>query len=178
MTAWRSSGHRGDELEELIHITNKFYKNNNLGRVDKVNTPVKVINRNDKGMITKAFFEKKSTVDFHGVIQGMPIVFDAKETSLKSIPIQNIHEHQIDYMKDIDYQGGLSFIIIHFKFCDEFYIIPFEMIWQYYLGSKNGKRKSIPYTAMKKDFKIKRESNGILNYLPILNNYVQYKENA
>ncbi|HKL43296.1 MAG TPA: Holliday junction resolvase RecU [Clostridia bacterium] len=176
MTNWRSTGHRGDALEELILLSNDYYKQQKLGRVDKVNVPIKVIRRNDQGMIEKAFFEQRSTVDFHGVIQGMPIVFDAKETSLKSIPIQNIHVHQIEYMRDIDYQGGLAFIIIHYKAYDEFYLIPYEMVWHYYMGSKNGKRKSIPYKAMLDIFQIKREGYGILNYLPILNNYVKWKE--
>jgi hypothetical protein len=44
------------------------------------------------------------------------------------------------------------------------------------MGSKNGKRKSIPYKAMLEIFEIKREGYGILNYLPILNNYVKWKE--
>lgn len=176
MTNWRSSGHRGDELEELILLSNEFYKQKKLGRIDKVNVPIKVIRRNEKGMIEKAFFEKRSTVDFHGVIQGMPIVFDAKETALKSIPLQNIHDHQIEYLKDIDYQGGLAFIIIHFKHYDEYYLIPFEIIWHYQQKSQEGGRKSIPYKAMKSIFRIKRERNGILNYLPTLNNYLEWKE--
>jgi hypothetical protein len=47
---------------------------------------------------------------------------------------------------------------------------------QYYQNSKNGKRKSIPYKDMNSIFKINRETNGILNYLPILNNYVKWKK--
>ncbi len=176
MTRWNSTGHRGDELENLIIISNDYYNINKLGRIDKVDVPIKVIKRTDNGMITKAFFEKKSTVDFHGIIQGTSIVFDAKETFLKSLPIQNIHEHQIKYMSDIDFQGGLAFIIIHFKTFDEYYLLPFEEILRYYEGSKNGKRKSIPYKEMNKIFKIEIESNGILNYLPILNTYVKWKK--
>ena len=176
MTKWNSRGHRGDELENLVLISNEYYKANKLGRIDKVDVPIKVIEKTENGMIIKAFFEKKSTVDFHGVIQGMPIVFDAKETLLKSLPIQNIHKHQLEYMKDINYQGGLSFIIIHFKVYDEYFLVPFEIVWKYYLDSKNGKRKSIPYKDMNPLFKIHREMNGILNYLPILNNYVKWKK--
>lgn len=176
MTNWRSKGHRGDQLEELLLLSNEYYRSKKLGRIDKVNVPIKVIKRENNGMISKAFFEKRSTVDFHGVIQGMPIVFDAKETHLKSLPIQNIHEHQIEYMKDINYQGGLSFIIIHFKAYNEYFLIPFEIIWDYYIGSKNGKRKSIPYKALDKNFQIPITTNGILNYLPILNIYVKWKK--
>lgn len=176
MTTWRSTGHRGDELENLILFTNNYYKNHKLGRIDKVEVPIKVIHRNKKGMITKAFFEKKATVDFHGVIQGMPVVFDAKETNLKSLPLQNIHKHQLEYMKDINYQGGLSFLIIHFKAYDKYFLVPFEMVYKYHLESKKGGRKSIPYKAMEDKFEIIRELNSILNYLPILNYYVEWKK--
>ena len=81
MTAWRSSGHKGDALEDLILLTNEFYHQQRLARIDKVPTPVKVISIDDKAMITKAFFEKKSTVDFTGLIQGVGVAFDAKETT-------------------------------------------------------------------------------------------------
>jgi len=176
MTTWRSTGHKGDVLEELILVTNDYYKQINLARIDKIPTPVKVINIDDKGMIIKGFFEKKSTVDFTGIIQGTGIAFDVKETTLKSLPLQNIHEHQIEYMRDITNQGGLSFIIVHFKFCDEYYLIPFEVIDQYVKNSKENKRKSIPYKEINQDFRIQRPSNGILNYLPALNTYLDYKE--
>ena len=48
--------------------------------------------------ITLAYFEKQSTVDYIGVAQGIPIAFDAKETAGKSLPLQNIHAHQMAFM--------------------------------------------------------------------------------
>lgn len=176
MTAWRSSGHRGDALEDLILLSNDYYRKHKLCRVDKVSTPIKVVEINKEGLITKGFFEKRSTVDFHGMVQGVGIVFDAKETNLKSIPLSNIHEHQIEYMKDISDQGGLAFLIVHFKFCDEYYLIPYEILITYSIESKNGARKSIPYKALDSKFRIKRANNGILNYLPALNEYLDYKK--
>lgn len=176
MTAWRSSGHRGDALEDLILLSNEYYRKHKLCRVDKVSTPIKVVEINKEGLITKGFFEKRSTVDFHGIVQGIPIVFDAKETNLKSIPLNNIHEHQIEYMKDITEQKGLAFLIVHFKFCDEFYLIPYEILANYSSNSKSGARKSIPYKALEDRFKIKRANNGILNYLPTLNTYIDFKK--
>lgn len=174
-TMWGKRGHRGDALEELLYYTNQYYHQLGLCRVDKISTPIKVIDIDHQGMITKGFFEKKSTVDFIGIAQGVCLAFDAKETNLKSLPLQNIHSHQIEYMKDIDAQGGLAFIIIHFKFNDEFYLVPYEMIADYY--TKESTRRSIPYKAMLKEFQIKKERSGsILNYLETLNTYVSYKE--
>lgn len=172
MTVWKSRGLRGDVLEELLHMTHEYYRTRRLGRVDKVSVPIKVIEIDRQGIITKAFFEKKSTVDFQGIIQGVGIAFDAKETSLKSLPLQNVHEHQIEFMRDIDEQGGLAFLVVHFKFCDEYFLVPYEWLVKYV---ENEKRRSIPYKEMPRQFQISMPVNGILNYLPALNAYVSAK---
>lgn len=172
MTVWKSRGMRGDVLEELLLMTNDYYKQKKLGRVDKVSVPIKVIEIDTKGMITKAFFEKKSTVDFQGIIQGVGVAFDAKETNLKSLPLKNVHEHQIEFMKDINEQGGLAFLIVHFKFCDEYFLLPYEWL-NHYVSEE--KRQSIPYKEMPKAFQIERPQGGILNYLQTLNAYVSAK---
>lgn len=170
---WSKSGHRGDVLEELLLYTNQYYHQLGLCRVDKISTPVKVVEISNTGMVTKGFFEKKSTVDFIGIVQGVFIAFDAKETNLKSLPLSNIHEHQIEYMKDVDKQGGLAFIIVHFKFNDTYYLVPYETINEYFIKKE---RRSIPYKSMDSDFLIKKErGGGLLNYIETLNTYVSYK---
>lgn len=174
MTVWRSRGLRGDALEELIHNTNEYYREKRLGRVDKISTPIKVVEIDSSKVITKAFFEKKSTVDFMGIIQGVGVAFDVKETNLKSLPLSNIHDHQVEFMSDIDNQNGLAFMIIHFKFCNEYYLIPYEELKHYYDNRET--RKSIPYAAMKKEFTITISPIGILDYLPTLNAYLDYKD--
>lgn len=109
-----------------------------------------------------------------GIIQGVGVAFDAKETNLKSLPLSNIHDHQVEFMQDIDNQNGLAFMIIHFKFCDEYYLIPYEELKYYYDNQTT--RKSIPYSAMKKEFIIELSPIGILDYLPALNAYLDYKD--
>jgi recombination protein U len=187
LTRWNSRGHRGDVLEDLISFSNEHFKKHSLARIDKVHIPIKVIEIDNGGMITKAFFEKKSTVDFQGIIQGIPVAFDVKETTLKSLPLQNIHEHQVEFMRDIKNQKGLSFIIIHFKFCDEYFLVPFEIVEKYYEeyarsesrkhgDSSKRKRRSIPYLDLNPDFRIERPKNGVLNYLTAINTYLIYKK--
>lgn len=175
MTVWKNRGRRGDALEDLILISNEFYKNHGLARIDKAATPITVVDINEKGLITKGYFEKKSTVDFYGIAQGIYICFDAKETNLKSIPLSNIHEHQIEYMKDINQQNGLAFIIVHFKLFDEYLLVPFETLYDYYHNSNNGGRKSIPYKELDLGFKIERTGSGILNYMEVINKYIEFK---
>lgn len=174
MTTWRTRGLRGNALEELIHHTNDFYKKQRLGRIDKISTPIKVVEIDQNKVITRAFFEKKSTVDFMGIIQGVGVAFDAKETNLKSLPLSNIHPHQMVFMDDINHQNGLAFIIIHFKFCNEYYLVPFEDLHRCY--SQQDVRKSIPYKAMRPEFQIFISKTGILDYLHALNAYLDYKD--
>ncbi|WIF94151.1 Holliday junction resolvase RecU [Caminicella sporogenes] len=172
MTSWRSLGHRGDATEDIINATNKYYELHEVAIVNKMPVPIKVIEI-ESSIIKKAFFEEKSTVDYYGIVQGIPIVFDAKETEKKSLPLQNIHLHQIEYMKKVRKQNGLAFLIVHFKYYGEFILIPIEIIDYYYEKSFNGGRKSIPYLELDKNFIIEFK-NGILHYLDTLNVYLEY----
>lgn len=173
--AWKSRGVRGSALEQLIEFTNEYYSKKNLARIDQVPIPIKIIEQGKDGIITKAFFEKKSTVDFIGFVQGAALVFDAKETALNNLPLKNIHQHQVDYMEDVVKHGGYAFIIAHFKINDSYHFIPFEVLKSFYDGSKKGGRKSIPLDDLHPDFVIHYHNNGVLNYLATLNTYERYK---
>ncbi len=175
MTVWKSRGLRGSDLEELIELTLQYYKTEGLACIDKIATPIKTVEINSSGVITKAFFEKKSTVDFIGIIQGIGVAFDAKQTNLKSFPLSNIHPHQIKYMNLFTKQGGLAFFIIYFKQYDTFHLLPYEDINNLYENVQNqNSRKSIPYESFDSNLQIYRFGNGYLDFLPALNNY--YKQ--
>lgn len=171
--AWRTRGRRGDALEELIDLTNDYYRTHEYARVDKISTPVTVIDVNERSQITLGYYEKKSTVDYIGLAQGVPICFDAKETNLLSIPLANIHSHQLEYMQDFAKQGGLSFLIVYFKRSDDYYLVPLELVQDII---RAGKRKSIPYSAMKQAVPIGFFQDHYLNYLAAVNVYLQKKE--
>lgn len=171
--AWRSRGHRGDELETLIERTNDYYKKMKIARIDKIPTPITTSKMNEKGQIVLGYFEKKSTVDFIGMVQGNGICFDAKETNLKSLPLQNIHEHQLSYMKDFKEQGGIPFMIVHFKAFDKYFFVPYEILQKYADQSKKGGRKSIPFDALlTQAYEIPIVRGGLLNYLSLINIYL------
>lgn len=173
MGYFHTRGLRGNTLEELINITNSEYQKHTLAAVVKVPTPITPteIDKN-KGIITLAYFDKKSTVDYIGNVQGIPICFDAKETSLKSLPIQNIHPHQIEFMESFTRQGGIAFLLVYFSYCAECYLIDFNTVKSYYDNSKKGERKSIPYSSMNKKYRIKRKNSFLLHYLEALNAYM------
>ena len=122
MAAWNSRGLRGSSLEEYINMTNEKYLLNHLGLIQKIPTPITPIKINQETrQITLAYFEQKSTVDYIGVIQGIPVCFDAKECAADTFPIHNIHEHQVEFMIEFERQDGISFIILLFLASDEFY---------------------------------------------------------
>ena len=127
MAAWNSRGLRGSSLEEYINMTNEKYLLNHLGLIQKIPTPITPIKINQETrQITLAYFEQKSTVDYIGVIQGIPVCFDAKECAADTFPIHNIHEHQVEFMKEFERQDGIAFIILFFSARDEFYYLPFS----------------------------------------------------
>ena len=143
MPSWNSRGLRGSLLETLINMTNDKYREQGLALVQKVPTPITPVNIIDKGQITLAYFDSKSTVDYIGVVQGIPICFDAKECNKPTFPLQNIHEHQVKFMEDFESQDGIAFMVIYFSDTDEYYYSPFKEIKKYWTRAVNGGRKSI-----------------------------------
>ncbi len=79
MPTWKSRGLRGSQLEEEINRTNDQYMERKLALIQKIPTPITPIQM-DKGtsQITLAYFDQKSTVDYIGAVQGIPVCFDAK----------------------------------------------------------------------------------------------------
>ena len=143
MPSWNSRGLRGSLLETLINMTNDKYREQGLALVQKVPTPITPVNINDKGQITLAYFDSKSTVDYIGVVQGIPVCFDAKECNKATFPLQNIHEHQVKFMEDFEAQDGIAFMLIYFSDTDEYYYAPFKEIKKYWDRAIKGGRKSI-----------------------------------
>jgi len=172
--AWGTRGLRGSTLEELINMTNELYRSKGLAIVQKVPTPITPVRiDNETRTISLAYFEQKSTVDYIGAAQGVPICFDAKETTRKSLPMQNIHQHQIDFMGDFEKQGGVAFLLVHFSQANEYYFLPFADLTTFYSIKDSGGRKSIPYDAFNKNYLIQNKSGFYIHYLEVLANYLQ-----
>ena len=115
MGAWNTRGLRGSALEDCINFTNDYYRQHRLAVIQKIPTPITPVEMNkENSTITLAYFDKQSTVDYIGAVQGIPICFDAKEAAQKRLPLQNIHEHQIRFMEDFSRQGGIAFLLVNF----------------------------------------------------------------
>ena len=90
MATWNSRGLRGSTLEELINRSNEKYREQGLALIQKVPTPITPIQIDRESRhITLAYFERKSTVDYIGAIQGIPVCFDAKECAADTFALQN-----------------------------------------------------------------------------------------
>ena len=162
MATWNSRGLRGSSLEELINYTNEYYREKKLAVVQKIPTPIKPIRMDkDSSQITLAYFEKDSTVDYIGVVQGIPICFDAKECAVDTFSLQNIHEHQVVFMENFEKQMGIAFFLISFTARDEFYYLRFAKLLEFWNRAKEGGRKSFRYEELEPDFFL-RKSRGVL----------------
>lgn len=168
--------HKGDYTELIINRSNDFYRDKKLALISKIPVPVKVIKRKG-GMIVSAFFEEKGILDYCGVVQGLPVSFDSKETVQPSFPLSNIAEHQYNYMDEFNAQRGYSFIICHFVKSGTFYLLTAEYLSEWRERARNGGRKSIPEKDIPKKYEIKYwEKQGVLDYLPVLNLYWNERE--
>ena len=166
MGTWSSRGLRGSTLEDMINMTNEHYRQQKLALIQKIPTPITPVEIDQSTRhITLAYFEKQSTVDYIGAVQGIPVCFDAKECAVNTFPIMNIHEHQVKFMEDFEKQGGISFILLFFSSLNETYYIPFKDIKFFYERSLNGGRKSFTYDEIDKNYKINSTSGAVVHYL-------------
>lgn len=166
MGTWKSRGLRGSQLEDLINRTNDAYQAKHLAVVQKIPTPITPINMNaDHTQITLAYFEQKSTVDYIGVVQGIPVCFDAKECAKDFWPLANLHPHQVRFMREFEEQGGISFIILSFTARNEIYYIPFRDICFFWERMEDGGKKSFNYDELDHNYLIRSHKDMFVHYL-------------
>ncbi|MBQ0058876.1 MAG: Holliday junction resolvase RecU [Lachnospiraceae bacterium] len=166
MATWNSRGLRGSTLEDLINITIEHLRDKGLALIQKIPTPITPIEIDKQSRhITLAYFEQKSTVDYMGVVQGIPICFDAKECQTDTFPLANIHPHQVSFMEDFEKMDGLAFLIISFSERHTYYYMPFKEMKSFWDRMEAGGRKSFRYDELNYKHFLK-ETN--LMTLPIL----------
>lgn len=166
MPSWNSRGLRGSALEEIINFTNNKYRDQKLALIQKIPTPI-TPTRFDKETrhITLAYFEEKSTVDYIGVVQGIPVCFDAKECAVDTFSLQNIHEHQVNFMKDFEEQGGIAFLLIYYTSKGAFHYLPFKDLMFFWERAKSGGRKSFRFDELNNERMISYKNTAYVHYL-------------
>lgn len=162
MATWKSRGLRGSTLEDMINETNETYRQKKLALIQKIPTPITPVEMKPNKQITLAYFDKKSTVDYIGVVQGIAVCFDAKESKSDTFPLQNIHEHQYEFMRDFEEQEGIAFFLIYYTESDVLYYLPFEYLKLFWERAKNGGRKSFRFDELNPAYIIKRGESGVM----------------
>ena len=143
MATWNSRGLRGSVLEDLINRSNEIYLEKGLALIQKIPTPITPIQMDKQSRhITLAYFEQKSTVDYIGCVQGIPVCFDAKECSSDTFALQNLHEHQVRFMTEFEKQGGVSFLLIYYSGRDLLYYLTYQSMMKFWERKEAGGRKS------------------------------------
>ena len=169
MATWNSRGLRGSTLEEFVNRTNEQYAEKGLALIQKIPTPITPIKIDkDNRHITLAYFEKKSTVDYIGAVQGVPVCFDAKECSTDTFPLANIHEHQVLFMEGFERQEGVAFILIFFSKHNEFYYLRLAELQQFIQRSEGGGNKRFTYQELDEDYFITGKNGVLVPYLTCL----------
>ena len=166
MATWNSRGLRGSTLEDLVNRTNEQYREKGLALVQKIPTPITPVCMDKESRhITLAYFEQRSTVDYIGAVQGIPVCCDAKECSVETFPLANIHPHQVKFMEDFEKQNGVAFFLIFFSHLNLFYYLPFRELMVFWKRMEEGGRKSFRREELSEEFYLPRKSGVLVPYL-------------
>lgn len=169
MPTWNSRGLRGSTLEDMLNRTNEKYLENGLALIQKIPTPITPIDIDKQSRhITLAYFDQKSTVDYIGAVQGIPVCFDAKECNTDTFPLANIHEHQVAFMEAFEKQDGISFILISYTHCDRFYYLRFSELKRFWKRAMEGGRKSFRMEELDPEYFLPEIAGVLVPYLHTL----------
>jgi recombination protein U len=177
MATWKTRGLRGSAFESIINSTNEYYRSRNLALVQKIPTPITPLKfDSERKLITEAYFEKDSTVDYIGVVQEIPICFDAKECKTDTFSLQNIHEHQFKFMEDFERQGGVAFLLILFTERNDMYYMRFSELKTYVERVNEGHAKNFKYIELDDDYFLRSDGPAMVHYLEGLNRDIQSRD--
>ena len=169
MGTWNSRGLRGSTLEDMVNRTNEWYLEKNLALMQKIPTPITPV-RMDKEhrQITLAYFDQRSTIDYIGAVQGIPVCFDAKECNTDTFPLANVHPHQVAFMEQFEKQEGIAFLLISFTHREEFYYLRFSDLEKFWNRAQEGGRKSFRYEELNPAYFLPKVSGVLIPYLQVL----------
>lgn len=170
MATWNSRGLRGSTLEDMVNRTNEQYREKRLALIQKIPTPITPVKMDkEHRQITLAYFEQRSTVDYIGAVQGIPVCFDAKECVAGTFPLQNIHEHQMKFMGEFERQGGIAFLLIYYSGKNKLYYMRYQEILEFWDRAKDGGRKSFRFEELSPEFFFDVKGGCYVPYLDKIN---------
>ena len=146
-------GNLGASLEDDLNKTNRYYRDHGIALIHKKPTPIQIVKvdypKRSKAKIVEAYYKQASTTDYNGIYKGFSIDFEAKSTKNKTrIPLNTIHEHQIEHLRQVSYHKGHAYLIIRFSTFEETYLLEFESFEKFI---KTNTQRSLPYEWLKKE---------------------------
>lgn len=120
----------GMNFEKDVSASCDFYRLSNIAIIYKRPTPIRIVkmSKDNKGMISEAYFEAKSTTDYVGIYKGKYIDFECKETIHDTVPYHMIREQQYRHLQSIISLGGIGFFLVSFKMYQQVYLIKASII--------------------------------------------------
>ena len=170
---------RGMSLEKDLNLSNEYYRSIDKAYIYKKPTPVTIARvdypSRNKATIKEAYFSTPSTTDYNGIYKGFYIDYEAKETQSKtSFALENIHEHQIKHLRNIERHKGIAFLIIKFTFLNKIFLLDSKDFFKYI---DNTEKKSIPieyFNECAYELKIKYQPR--IDYLEIVDKLIDNME--
>ena len=176
MPTWGTRGLRGSFLEEHINYTIDRLRESRLALIQKIPTPITPIAIDKESRhITLAYFDKKSTVDYLGAVQGIPVCFDAKECAEDTFPLANIHEHQVRFMREMEEQDGVSFLLLYFSHRQIYYYLRLRALERFLARMANGGRRSFTFDELTPGYFL-RERKQMIPFLEALQSDLEERE--
>lgn len=128
---------RGRALEDLLEAV-----------FDGAGPRVKMFRQNNKWVPLrsgKSFPYKGVPVDFVGVVSGIPVAVECKETAGKSLPLNSSRfpEKEVRALREFSEAGGQAFIVAAFWEVDSLAVYRFESFHRFWLQYKAGGRAGL-----------------------------------
>ncbi len=154
----------------MINRTKEKYRERKHELIQKIPTPITPVKiDNESRHITLAYFDQKSTVDYIGSVQGIPVCFDAKESAEKTFALQNIHPHQVEFMREFEEQDGIAFFLIYYSGEDLYYYLPFRHFLPFWERAEKGGRKSFRFDELDLTYTLPKKQGVLVPYLEMIN---------
>ena len=140
-----SHSNRGMDAQNFVSDVVNIYNSKGWAAIQEIAVPI-VHSR--KGFA----YGRKSTVDFVGLAYNKHVDFDVKSTRERTrFPLANIEQHQYNWLEMSRNQGSNSFILINFVKLNEWYVLTFSILKEYWERWKTGGKASIPIADLRMD---------------------------
>ena len=115
MGIWNSRGLRGSTLEDMINHTNDLYREKKLALIQKIPTRSRPSRSIKPAAISRWRISIRRVPSITSArFRAFPVCFDAKECAADTFPLQNVHPHQVAFMRELKSRAGLLLNYIFF----------------------------------------------------------------